>query len=219
MSTGTGALLLFGAVQLTMISVGLFNGERFKKWQWLGFVLAFLGLVILLLPSAAAPPLLAGAVMVLAGMAWGVYSLLGKKSSSALLSTSGNFVYAAFFCVPLVGVVCFVGADNFVLDSEGVYYALASGVFASGCGYAIWYSALPLIKSTTAATVQLSVPVIASLMGFNSYVGWHLLGYKKIAFYTLRLKQKKRYFPPWRNSSIKFNGGALTHISRLKSNI
>lgn len=166
MSTGTGALLLFGAVQLTMISVGLFNGERFKKWQWLGFVLAFLGLVILLLPSAAAPPLLAGAVMVLAGMAWGVYSLLGKKSSSALLSTSGNFVYAAFFCVPLVGVVCFVGADNFVLDSEGVYYALASGVFASGCGYAIWYSALPLIKSTTAATVQLSVPVIASLMGW-----------------------------------------------------
>jgi drug/metabolite transporter (DMT)-like permease len=149
-----------------MISVGLFNGERFKKWQWLGFVLAFLGLVILLLPSAAAPPLLAGAVMVLAGMAWGVYSLLGKKSSSALLSTSGNFVYAAFFCVPLVGVVCFVGADNFVLDSEGVYYALASGVFASGCGYAIWYSALPLIKSTTAATVQLSVPVIASLMGW-----------------------------------------------------
>jgi len=129
-------------------------------------VLAFLGLVILLLPSAAAPPLLTGAVMVLAGMAWGVYSLLGKKSSSALLSTSGNFVYAAFFCVPLVGVVCFVGADNFVLDSEGVYYALASGVFASGCGYAIWYSALPLIKSTTAATVQLSVPVIASLMGW-----------------------------------------------------
>ena len=130
------------------------------------FLWSFLGLVVLLLHWGAAPPLLTGAVMVLAGLAWGVYSLLGKKSSSALLSTSGNFVYAAFFCVPLVGVVCFVGADNFVLDSEGVYYALASGVFASGCGYAIWYSALPLIKSTTAATVQLSVPVIASLMGW-----------------------------------------------------
>lgn len=166
MSTGTGALLLFGAVQLTMITVGLINGERFNSRQWLGFVLAFIGLVILLLPSASAPSLLAGLLMVLAGMAWGVYSLLGKKSSSALMSTTGNFIYASFLCVPLIGVVLSVGADQFVLDKVGIYYALASGIFASGCGYAIWYRALPLIKSTTAATVQLSVPVLASLMGW-----------------------------------------------------
>lgn len=166
MSTGTGALLLFGAVQLTMITVGLINGERFNSRQWLGFVLAFIGLVILLLPSASAPSLLAGSLMVLAGMAWGVYSLLGKKSSSALMSTTGNFIYASFLCVPLIGVVLSVGAHQFVLDKVGMYYALASGVFASGCGYAIWYRALPLIKSTTAATVQLSVPVLASLMGW-----------------------------------------------------
>lgn len=166
MSTGTGALLLFGAVQLTMITVGLINGERFNSRQWLGFVLAFKGLVILLLPSASAPSLLAGLLMVLAGMAWGVYSLLGKKSSSALMSTTGNFIYASFLCVPLIGVVLSVGADQFVLDKVGMYYALASGIFASGCGYAIWYRALPLIKSTTAATVQLSVPVLASLMGW-----------------------------------------------------
>ena len=82
------------------------------------------------------------------------------------MSTTGNFIYASFLCVPLIGVVLLVGADQFVLDKVGMYYALASGIFASGCGYAIWYRALPLIKSTTAATVQLSVPVLASLMGW-----------------------------------------------------
>ncbi|MEA3381714.1 DMT family transporter [Alteromonas sp.] len=170
MSTGTGALLLFGAVQLTMISFGLASGERFKFLQWLGFILAFAGLVILLLPSASAPPLLAGVIMVAAGMSWGVYSLLGKKSSSALLATSGNFVYATVLCFVLGVVVHFMIGFNLVLDTKGLLYAIASGVVASGCGYAIWYSALPLIKSTTAATVQLSVPVLATLMG------WAVLG-------------------------------------------
>ncbi|MBJ2128308.1 DMT family transporter [Alteromonas sp. IB21] len=170
MSTGTGALLLFGAVQLTMITVGLIKGERFKKLQWLGFVLAFAGLIILLLPGASAPSLLSGVIMTSAGVAWGVYSLLGKKSASALLSTSGNFIYATLLCVPLVVVVSFLSLGEFSLDKAGIYYALASGIFASGCGYAIWYSALPLVKSTTAATVQLSVPVLASIMG------WMVLG-------------------------------------------
>lgn len=170
MSTGTGALLLFGAVQLTMISVGLLNGERFKKRQWCGFASAFTGLIILLLPSASAPSLLSGAVMVIAGISWGIYSLLGKKSASALLSTSGNFVYASLLCVPMLFVVLVGNAEYLDFNTTGVYYALASGILASGCGYAIWYSVLPLIKSTTAATVQLSVPVLATMMG------WAVLG-------------------------------------------
>lgn len=170
MATGTGALLLFGAVQLTMISFGLARGERFKRFQWLGFLLAFAGLVILLLPSASAPPLLAGIIMVTAGIAWGVYSLLGKKSKSALFATSGNFIYASILCIPLVGFLLSLNSRVLVFDNTGALLALVSGIVASGCGYAIWYSVLPVIKSTTAATVQLSVPVIATLMG------WAILG-------------------------------------------
>ena len=170
MATGTGALLLFGAVQLTMISFGLARGERFKRFQWLGFLLAFAGLVILLLPSASAPPLLAGIIMVTAGIAWGVYSLLGKKSKSALFATSGNFIYASILCIPLVGFLLSLNSRVLVFDNTGASLALVSGIVASGCGYAIWYSVLPVIKSTTAATVQLSVPVIATLMG------WAILG-------------------------------------------
>ncbi|MBT3136012.1 DMT family transporter [Alteromonas sp. ALT199] len=170
MSTGTGALLLFGAVQLTMISFGLLKGERFKALQWLGFALAFIGLLILLLPSASAPPIKAAIVMVAAGVAWGVYSLLGKKSKSALLATSGNFIYASVLCIPLACIVMLLNGNKLVVETNGVLLALLSGVLASGCGYATWYSVLPLIKSTTAATVQLSVPVLATLMG------WVILG-------------------------------------------
>ena len=170
MATGTGALLLFGAVQLTMISFGLARGERFKRFQWLGFLLAFAGLVILLLPSASAPPLLAGIIMVTAGIAWGVYSLLGKRSKSALFATSGNFIYASILCISLVGFLLSLNSRVLVFDNTGAILALVSGIVASGCGYAIWYSVLPVIKSTTAATVQLSVPVIATLMG------WAILG-------------------------------------------
>ena len=164
MSTGTGALLLFGAVQLTMISVGLFKGERFAAFQWLGFLLAFSGLVILLLPGASAPPLFSALLMISAGIAWGFYSLLGKKSNAPLLLTAGNFSYATLFTIPLIIWLWVTGTWQW--SNDGVMYALASGIVASGCGYAIWYKALPLIQSTTAATVQLSVPVIATLMGW-----------------------------------------------------
>ncbi|WP_218418279.1 DMT family transporter [Alteromonas lipotrueae] len=164
MSTGTGALLLFGAVQLTMISVGLLKGERFATFQWLGFLLAFAGLVILLLPGASAPPLFSALLMISAGIAWGFYSLLGKKSNAPLLLTAGNFLYATLLTLPLI--VWLWVTDTWQWSNDGVLYALASGIVASGCGYAIWYKALPLIQSTTAATVQLSVPVIATLMGW-----------------------------------------------------
>ncbi|NDV92916.1 EamA family transporter [Alteromonas sp. 345S023] len=164
MTTGAGALLLFGAVQLTMLIVAMLKGERFSLLQWLGFLFAFSGLVVLLLPSASAPKFISACLMIVAGIAWGVYSLLGKKANRPLLLTAGNFAFASLMVVPFVVWLWLEAKVD--LDTQGAFYALASGILASGCGYAIWYKALPLIQSTTAATVQLSVPVIATAMGW-----------------------------------------------------
>lgn len=168
MSTGTGALLLFGAVQITMITRGLLSGERFRLLQWIGFLLAFTGLVILLLPGASAPPVISAVLMISAGIAWGVYSLIGKKSTAPLLLSTGNFVLASVLIIPLI--VWLALTSTWQWNTQGALYGLASGMLASGLGYAIWYKALPLLHSTTAATVQLSVPVIATAMG------WMFLG-------------------------------------------
>lgn len=164
MTTGAGALLLFGAVQLTMLMVAMLKGERFSLLQWLGLLFAFSGLVVLLLPSASTPTLLSACLMVFSGIAWGVYSLLGKKANRPLLLTAGNFAFASLMILPFITWLWLAAKVNF--DARGALYALASGLLASGCGYAIWYKALPLIQSTTAATVQLSVPVIATVMGW-----------------------------------------------------
>jgi drug/metabolite transporter (DMT)-like permease len=164
MATGTGALLLFGTVQLTMITAGLIKGERFTTSQWLGFSFAIIGLIILLLPSSSAPSVFSAILMMLAGFAWGAYSLIGKSATSPLIASAGNFFVACVLCIPLSAVVLLSSVNT--IDSAGSVYALASGMLASGAGYAIWYAALPLIKATTAATVQLSVPIIATLMGW-----------------------------------------------------
>jgi drug/metabolite transporter (DMT)-like permease len=156
-----GALLLFGSVQATMISVGLWRGERFQKAQLVGLVLALTGLVGLLLPGISAPPLKGSLLMLAAGIAWGVYSLRGKGAGDPVQVSAGNFLRA----VPLALVVSLLMFNHTTVDSAGFFYALASGALASGIGYAIWYSALPFLKSTHAATVQLSVPVIAALGG------------------------------------------------------
>lgn len=159
----TGALLLFGAVQATMISHGIWAGERFQKLQLVGLVLAFGGLVGLLLPGLSAPPLYGSLLMLAAGVAWGVYSLRGKGAGDPTKVTTGNFLRAVPISVAL-SVIMFIfnGAS---LDNAGVWYAVSSGALASGIGYAIWYTALPALKATHAATVQLSVPVIAALGG------------------------------------------------------
>ncbi len=166
MSTGAGALLLFGSVQITMISNGFIKGERFNWVQWMGFILAFSGLITLLLPSATAPTFMSSMLMATAGIAWGVYSIIGKRSSSALLATTGNFTLASLLCGVLIVHSLFLSLTTTPVSQSGVFYAIASGVLASAFGYAIWYTALPLIKSTSAATVQLSVPVLATLMGW-----------------------------------------------------
>lgn len=157
----TGALLLFGAVQATMIGRGIWAGERLRKLQLVGLILALAGLVGLLLPGLSAPPLYGSVMMLGAGVAWGVYSLRGKGAGDPTRVTAGNFLRA----VPIAAVLSVITHEGASLDSAGLWYAIASGALASGIGYAIWYTALPALKATNAATVQLSVPVIAALGG------------------------------------------------------
>lgn len=161
LSAATGALLLFGAVQVTMIGRGLWKGERLQRAQLIGLMLAFAGLVGLLLPGLSAPPLYGSLLMLSAGVAWGIYSLRGKEAGDPTRVTSGNFLRT----VPIALLLSLSMFNNISLDQDGFYYALASGALASGIGYAIWYTVLPMLKATSAATVQLSVPVIAALGG------------------------------------------------------
>ncbi|MET3107911.1 drug/metabolite transporter (DMT)-like permease [Oxalobacteraceae bacterium GrIS 1.18] len=159
--TATGALLLFGAVQATMIGFGIWAGERFLKVQFMGLVIAFSGIIVLLLPGISAPPLQGSLLMLCAGTAWGVYSLRGKGQGDPVRVTAGNFLRAA----PLSIVLSLFMFDSATLDRSGFWYAVLSGALASAIGYCIWYTALPSLKATNAATVQLSVPVIAAAGG------------------------------------------------------
>jgi drug/metabolite transporter (DMT)-like permease len=159
----TGALLLFGAVQATMIGHGIWAGERFLRLQVVGLVLALGGLVGLLSPGLSAPPLMGSLLMLSAGVAWGVYSLRGRGAGDPIKVTAGNFLRA----VPIAVALSILMHKSASLDSAGFWYAVSSGALASGIGYAIWYTALPALKATSAATVQLSVPVIAALGGIT----------------------------------------------------
>ena len=161
LAAGTGALILFGAVQVTMIGYGIYRGERLRGIQLIGLLMAFGGLIGLMLPGLESPPLFGSVLMLGAGVAWGVYSLRGRGAGAATVVTAGNFLRS----VPLALLLSALMYSYWSLDVAGVGYAIASGALASGVGYAIWYTALPLLKSTTAATVQLSVPVIAAIGG------------------------------------------------------
>jgi drug/metabolite transporter (DMT)-like permease len=161
LATGIGALLLFGAVQATMIAHGLRAGERLAGLQVAGLVLALAGLVGLLLPGLSAPPLQGSLLMLGSGVAWGIYSLRGRGAGDPTRVTAGNFLRT----VPIAAAWSVLMYDRTALDSAGFCYAVASGALTSGIGYAIWYTALPALKAAKAATVQLSVPVIAALGG------------------------------------------------------
>lgn len=161
LTAATGALLLFGAVQATMIGHGIRTGERLAGQRLIGLVLALAGLLGLLLPGLSAPPLIGSALMLIAGVAWGVYSLRGRGAGDPTQVTAGNFLRATLFAV-LLSLLLMSSAQ---LDMPGVLYAIASGAIASGLGYAVWYSVLPALKATNAASVQLSVPPIAALGG------------------------------------------------------
>ncbi len=161
LTAATGALLLFGAVQLTMLGYGLATGERLRGVQCLGLLVAVCGLVGLLLPGLSAPPFLSAALMLAAGSAWGIYSLLGRGVVDPVAGTAGNFLRA----VPFTVVLSLAVAARARFDAAGILYAVASGAITSGLGYVLWYAALPAFKAASAATIQLSVPALAALGG------------------------------------------------------
>jgi drug/metabolite transporter (DMT)-like permease len=161
LTTGTGALILFGAVQATMIASGLHAGERPHVMEWVGLVIAIGGLIYLVSPGLAAPSPPSAALMVVAGIAWGAYSLRGRGAVDPVRTTAGNFARS----VPLALAVSLVALPLAHVSAKGALWAVLSGALASGVGYAIWYAALPALTATRAATVQLSVPVLSAVAG------------------------------------------------------
>lgn len=161
LTAGTGALILFGCVQLTMIAAALFKGERPGALEWIGLAAALGGLVYLVFPGLSSPPPISSALMAGAGIAWGFYTLRGKGSGDPLADTTGNFIRS----VPMVILISIPIISQMHLSGRGVLLAILSGAVASGVGYTIWYAALKHITATRAAIVQLSVPVIAAIGG------------------------------------------------------
>lgn len=161
LEAGTGALILFAAVHLVMIGVGLTLGERPRAAEWLGMLVALCGLVWLVAPGVTAPPLLGATLMAIAGAAWGVYSLRGRATTAPVARTAGNFLLA----VPVVAVAVAFALPAAHWTGRGVLLATISGALASGLGYVIWYAALPGLTATRAATVQLAVPLLAAFGG------------------------------------------------------
>jgi drug/metabolite transporter (DMT)-like permease len=161
LSTGVGALLLFGAVQLTMMGVGIRRGERPSRLEWCALLGAFGGLVYLVLPGLSAPDPWAAAFMVFAGIGWGLYSLFGKGATDPTATTAHNFLRAGVVIVP----VALLAWPALSVSLHGVVLACASGALASGLGYAVWYAVLPRLSTTRAALVQLAVPVLAATGG------------------------------------------------------
>ncbi len=163
LSAGTGALILFGAVQITMIIAGVMTGERPGPVRIIGMVLALSGLVYLVLPGLSAPSPLGACLMTLAGISWGIYSLLGRQTQNPVATTAFNFIWA----VPLVLAPIFFlsGFSLPEMGGIGVWAAFLSGTLASACGYVIWYAALKGLSPIRAASIQLTVPVIATAGG------------------------------------------------------
>ena len=158
---GTGALILFATVQITMLSHSLIQGWRFSFAQWFGFAMALIGLVYLFLPGISAPPMLGALLMVIAGIAWGIYSILGKRVTNPTQSTAENFIRASIITV----LLSLVFINNMSVSAPGLIFAIISGAITSGIGYAIWYAVLPKLKAASSASLQLTVPVIATVGG------------------------------------------------------
>jgi len=174
LSTGMGALILFGSVQVTMIIVALRSGERPHVLEWTGLFLALGGLTYLVFPGLSAPAPLGSALMAIAGISWGFYTIRGRGSQNPLADTAGNFMYA----VPMILFIRVVSLGDVHITSNGIFLATFSGALASGVGYVIWYAALRGLTTTRAATVQLSVPVIAAWSGvvfLSEYVSVRLI--------------------------------------------
>lgn len=174
LTASTGALILFAAVQATIIAGAIAKGEHPRALEWCGLVLALAGLVYLTLPGLSAPPLAGSMLMLAAGVAWGLYTLRGRGSASPLLDTARNFACA----VPAVVIVAGAMHSQWHVSRSGILYAASSGVLASGLGYVVWYAALRGLSAPRAAMVQLVVPVIAALgavLFLSEHVGARLI--------------------------------------------
>jgi len=161
LDAGTGALILFGAVQMTMVFGAIRSGETPGGVEWLGITIALAGLVYLLLPGLSAPSPAGASLMLASGMAWGVYSLRGRQTEQPLEDTAVNFIST----LPMIAVVSLISIPWMHASTEGIVLAVLSGALASGAGYVIWYTALSGLTTTRAAVVQLSVPVLTALGG------------------------------------------------------
>lgn len=161
LTTATGALILFSSVQLMMVCVALMRGEKPKILEWLGMLLAFGGLVYLIFPGLSAPPILYSMLMMIAGIAWGFYTLRGAGSKNPLAETTGNFIRT----VPMISLVAFPFLANIQLSTNGILFAVLSGAIASGIGYSIWYAVIKHHSSIRIGLLQISVPSIAALGG------------------------------------------------------
>lgn len=174
LTTATGALLGFAAIQLTMLGFAIWQGERFSFYQKLGLLISMSGLVALLLPGLQTPAMTPALLMLVAGVAWGVYTLLGKQAGDPVKDTAANFTRAAL----LAGILFLLLPSEKMLDTQGFIYACLSGAVTSGVGYILWYMALPYLTATIAASVQLTVPVLAALGGvvfFNEMISLQMV--------------------------------------------
>jgi len=166
LETGTGALILFGGVQITMFAGALAAGERPAPVRWLGAGLGLSGLAVLFGPTAESPDIGGALLMAVAAIGWGIYSLRGRSETAPTPATAANFILAA----PVALAFWAVFPAETTVSLNGVWLAVASGALASGIGYALWYSVLPSLKSTQAAILQLTVPIIA-LAGGIAFLG------------------------------------------------
>jgi len=192
LSAGTGALILFGSVQATMIIFAIVSGERPKILEWAGLLFAITGLIYLVFPGLTAPPLISSFLMCVAGIAWGFYSLRGRGAANPLVNTTNNFILS----LPFFFAVSLITFGNNHVSAKGAFLAVLSGAFASGVGYVIWYAALKGLTATRAATVQLTVPVLAAVGGvfFLSeritmrliFAAWLILGGVGLALFGRR---------------------------------
>jgi drug/metabolite transporter (DMT)-like permease len=174
LDTGTGALILFGSVQLTMITIAVVSGDRLHLFEWIGVGVAFAGFVYLVLPKVTTPSFIGFVLMTLAGISWGIYTLMGRGSESPLSDTAYNFTRT----IPFIIVMGLLFIQTSHLSQKGVFLAVLSGALASGIGYTIWYIALGGLSVTIAAVAQLLVPVLAALGGaifVSETISFHFL--------------------------------------------
>ncbi|MGR5220705.1 DMT family transporter [Vibrio parahaemolyticus] len=170
LDTGTGALILFGTVQLTLIAYHRLSGNQISPAEWLGIAIALAGFVLLLLPSASQPSLLGSVLMMLSGLCWAIFTLLGKQVTSPIFATRQGFVVASLLVLPVFIINWRVEVVATVFTTQGLIYALLSGSLASAIGYFLWYSLLPKIDVLEASLLQLTVPIIAMILG------WFIIG-------------------------------------------